>query len=788
MGRCVKLTLFMKKGFPIWSDVVSLQTGHDQSAVSRPLAGDADLPIDEIDSLPTKIVYSPCLPTPPQGLPLWANLSRPMYSTDQERHFYELSKELLKGAPELQAESAEAYIRDLHDVILYHEWRYYVLNDPVVSDFEYDQLYKQLEALEARFPEFITPDSPTQRVSADLTEDFPSVEHLTPMLSLANSYNADDLLDFDEQIKKFAQLEANDEVEYVVEPKFDGGTIALVYEDDRLIRAATRGNGVMGEEITANARVMKSIPLKAAFSEQGIFRTELRGEVLIRKDRFTEINKRREKEGQPVFANPRNAATGGLRMKDPKETAQRGLEAFIYQLGFAADNDGQEVLDRFATHDDSIALLDRLGFKVPREERKVCRNIQEVIDFCRKWEAQREQYPYEIDGMVVKVNSRAIQERCGYTSHHPRWAIAFKFKAKQATSKLQHVEYQVGKVGSITPVAKIEPVHLAGVTVSSVSLHNEDFIRSKDLRLGDTVLVERAGDVIPYIVKAMDELRDGSEQPIEFPKFCPVNDTDTPVALVREEGEAAWRCPTCVCGAQDLQRMIFHVSKDAMDIEGFGKSIVERFYDLGWLRNLADIYRLDFDQIRELEGFGEKSAENLRQAIEKARQNPIYRLLHSLSIHHLGKKVSKLIAAGIGHVLELCDWTLEDFTNIKDVGPVVAENVMAYFQDPANVEMLREMEKLGVNLTQTADDRPPEVAEGAPLSGKTILFTGTLQQMTRTEAQEKAVAAGARNISAVSSNLDILVVGEKAGSKLKKAQALGTVQILTEDEFLELLG
>jgi len=333
----------------------------------------------------------------------------------------------------------------------------------------------------------------------------------------------------------------------------------------------------------------------------------------------------------------------------------------------------------------------------------------------------------------------------------------------------------------------VEPVSLAGVTIGSISLHNEDFIKEKDLRLGDTVVVERAGDVIPYIVKSVEDLRDGSEQVINFPSNCPINTTDTPVALVREETEAAWRCPSCVCGAQDLQRIIFHVSKPAMDIDGLGKSIVERFFELGWIKTLPDIYRLDYEQIGQLEGFGEKSAKKLEASIEKAKQNPIHRLLHSLTIHHLGKKVSKLLAAEIEHVLDLKDWTAEDFINIKDVGPIVAENVIRFFELPANVQLLEEMESLGVNLSQTDEDRPRIVAEDAPLAGKTILFTGSLQLMGRKEAQEKAEAAGARNVSGVSAKLNILVAGEKAGSKLKKAQALGSVQILTEEEFLALI-
>lgn len=710
------------------------------------------------------------------------------YTTEQQRTYFARSKDLLQQSAE-QIEKAEAasILDELVALLNYHEWRYYVQNDPVISDFEYDHLFKLLEALEESYPQFIAADSPTQRVSNDLTEDFPSVAHLTPMLSLANSYNAEDLLEFDKQIHKLVNLEEGTPVEYVVEPKFDGGSIALVYEKDQLVRAATRGNGVLGEEMTANARVIRSVPLRAEFSKFGLHKVELRGEVLIRKDIFEQVNKKRAEAELPLFANPRNAATGGLRMKDPKEAAKRGLVAFLYQLGFAVDAEGKDQLTNIATHHESIEMLDQLGFKVPTIERKRCASIQEVIDFCLAWEAKRESYAYEIDGMVVKVNDRILQERSGYTSHHPRWAIAYKFKAKQATTRLLDVEYQVGKIGSITPVAKLEPVQLAGVTVSSVSLHNEDFIVSKDLRIGDTVLVERAGDVIPYIVKSMEDLRNGEETKIEFPKNCPINDTETPIALERMEGEAAWRCPQCVCGAQDLQRMIFHVSKPAMDIDGFGKSIVERFYELGWLRNLADIYRLEAEKIQELEGFGKKSAQNLIKAIEKAKLNPIRRLLHSLSIHHLGKKVSSLLAAEVEHVLDLKDWPLERFTEIKDVGPKVAENVLAWFQIPQNTQMLEEMERLGVNLTQTEEDRPRTVQADGPFVGKSMLFTGSLQQMTRKEAQEKAVNAGARMISAVSKNLDILVVGEKAGSKLKKAEALGSVQIMTEEEFLAAL-
>ncbi len=706
-----------------------------------------------------------------------------MYTPEEERILFEDTKRMLHSEVTDLADPAEA-IESLRVLIIYHEWKYYVRNNPVLSDYEYDQLYKMLESLEEMHPDLIAPDSPTQRVSSDLTEDFKSVEHLSPMLSLANSYNAEDLKDFDKSVRKLLGKEADEPIAYTVEPKFDGGSIALVYEGDHLLRGATRGDGRLGDDMTPNARTIRSVPLRADFSAHNISRIELRGEAIIRKDNFGKINEIREKEGLPLFANPRNAATGGLRMKDPSDTAKRGIEAFIYQISYVEGGLGNETSRYFETQWDGMEFLQGLGFKVPTKERKQCRDISEVIEFCTAWEERRDSYPYEIDGMVVKVDRLSYQQEVGSTSHHPRWAIAYKFKAKQATSRLVKVEYQVGKIGSITPVAKLDPVQLAGVTVSSVSLHNEDFITSKDLRINDYVIVERAGDVIPYIVKALEELRTGGEIPIKFPRYCPINDVEQ-IPLVRVPSESAWRCPNCTCGAQDLQRIIFHVSKSAMNIDGFGKSIVERFSDEGWIRSIADIYRLDYEKVAQLEGFGVKSATKLKSSIDKAKNNPIHRLLHSLSIHHLGQRASKILAEHIDHVLDLRHWTIEQLTDIKDIGPVLAENVVDYFADERNIAMLEDMEALGVNMVQTAEDKPVEVAEDAPFAGKTILFTGTLQKLKRKEAQELAEKQGAKNISAVSSNLNILVVGEKAGSKLKKAEALGTVQIMTEDQFLE---
>lgn len=702
------------------------------------------------------------------------------YSAAEIKEFSRITREFLQltAIPNHQA------LDQLRDLIRFHEWQYYAQDNPLISDYEYDQLYKLLEREESKHPEWNADDSPTQRVSSDLTEQFETVTHLTPMLSLENSYQLADLEAFDARVRKLCDLDAHQPLEYFAEPKFDGGSIALIYENDQLIRAATRGDGAQGDEITRNARTIKSIPLKAAFSKFGLHRVELRGEAVMSHKKFAQINQQRESDGLPLLANPRNAATGVLRVKDPSETAARGLDAFIFQLSYAEDAEGNPAISNKTSHSEWMKMLDQLGFKVALNDRKICHSIYEVEEFVQQWAERRDHFTYDIDGVVVKVNELSYQERCGYTSHHPRWAVAYKFQAKQATSILRDVEFQVGKIGSITPVAKIDPVQLAGVTVSSVSLHNEDFIRQRDIHYGDQVLVERAGDVIPYIVKAFPELRNGKEKPIHFPKHCPVCETP----LVREEDEAAWRCPNFQCGAQKLQRLIHHVSKDAMDIDGLGKSLIERFYEMGWLHDMSDIYQLDDQSIAQLEGMGEKSAAKLKKSIEAAKSRPLYRLLHGLCIHHLGKKVSKLIAEHLEYLPDLKHWELERFTSIKDVGPVVGQNIIQFFQDGSNLKMIKKMEELGVNMRQTEEDKPRQAVEGSVFSGKSMLFTGTLSKLGRKEAQELAVQHGARILSGVSGQLDILVVGEDAGSKLEKAKKLGTVEILDEDAFLQRIG
>jgi len=504
-------------------------------------------------------------------------------------------------------------IENLRNVLRFHEHRYYILNDPLISDFEYDQLYKALEKMEAGNASLITADSPTQRVAKGLTREFPTVQHLVPMLSLDNSYNQDDLIDFDRRAR---ELTKQDKIEYCIEPKFDGGSISLIYENDMLVRGATRGNGLEGDEITTNARQIRSIPLSAPFSRFGIQLIEIRGEVLINKSNFAKYNLQIVEEGYPPLANPRNAASGTLRIKDPGEVRKRNLEAFVYNVSYYVLLPGKPLPEKLKTHAATLEMLWELGFRSPQKEMKVYSSIDKVIDYCNDYEEKRDELPYEIDGMVIKTNRIELQDQMGMTTHHPRWAIAYKFKARQATSKLLNVEFQVGRTGSITPVAKIQPVPIGGVTVGSISLFNEDVIREKDLMIGDTVLVERAGDVIPYIVKSLADVRKGVEKKIQFPQQCPVCKSK----LFKEEGEAVWRCINIECPAQVVERIIHYVSKDAMDIRGFGEANVRKFYDLGLVKDIPGIYKLDYDKIGELEGFGKKSIENLQQSVINSKK------------------------------------------------------------------------------------------------------------------------------------------------------------------------
>jgi DNA ligase (NAD+) len=672
-------------------------------------------------------------------------------------------------------------IDELRNVLRFHEYRYYVLNEPLISDAEYDQLYKLLEKIEQENPSLITKNSPTQRVGSRLNEGFATVQHLVPMLSLDNSYNADDLKDFDRKAREASNL---NEIEYCVEPKFDGASISLIYEDDLLVRAATRGDGVEGDDITTNIKQIRSIPLSAPFSKYGIQQIEIRGEVIMTKNSFEKYNEWLTQQGSATVANPRNTAAGSLRIKDPKEVARRNLDAFLYHVSYVIkeQNSNKQIPNSklLDTHSGSLELLWQCGFRSPEKEKKVVMGIDAVIDYVLEFEQKRDNLPYEIDGMVVKVNDIALQDKLGMTSHHPRWAIAFKFKARQATTTLMNVEFQVGRTGAVTPVAKLKPVAIGGVTVSSISIHNEDYIKEKDLKIGDTVLIERAGDVIPQIVQSQAELRTGNEKEIVFPKECPVCKSE----LFKEEGEAVWRCINIECEAQVVEKIIHFVSKDAMDIKSFGDANVRKFYELKLLKDIPGIYAFNFNEISNLEGFGKKSIDNLKAAIEASKQQPLHRLVYGLGIRFVGETTAKTLANNVEHLLDVKNKTEEELQLLEDIGVKVAKSIHHFFSNEQNILMLKELEALGLQLKNT---KKKAVATGE-LTGQTFLFTGTLNKLKRNDAEALAEQHGGIIVSGVSAKLNYLVVGEDAGSKLEKAKKINTVKIISEDEFLQLLN
>lgn len=696
-----------------------------------------------------------------------------MYSAHDTRTLQDETAHFLE-----QKHIAPEKIELLRDVLRFHEYRYYVLDEPLIADAEYDQLFKELQALEKAHPESVTPDSPTQRVGSSLNQAFPTVQHLVPMLSLDNSYNAADLLDFDRRARELTGLT---NIEYCVEPKFDGASISLIYENDMLVRGATRGDGVEGEDITNNIKQIRSIPLSAPFSAYGLQQVEVRGEIIMTKTVFKQYNDALAEQGLPPLANPRNAASGSLRQKDPRQVAKRNLDAFLYQVSFFTAREGeQDKADKLRSHASMLNLLWECGFRSPQKEKLVLQGINEVIRHVHDFEEMRDTLPYEIDGMVIKVNDFALQDKMGMTTHHPRWAIAFKFKARQATTTLRGIEFQVGRTGAITPVAKLDPVGIGGVTVSSISVHNEDYISEKDIRIGDTVLIERAGDVIPQIVKSLPELRTGHEHRIHFPKHCPVCNS----GLYREEGEAVWRCINIDCPAQVVERIIHFVSKDAMDIKNFGEANVRKFYELGLLKDIPGIYTLDFNAIAQMEGFGIKSIDNLQTAIEASKKQPLHRLIYALGIRYVGEATAKTLANSVSHLMDFTTKTIEDLQQLEDVGVKVAASIHQFFHNHENLAMLEALQELGLQF----NNEKKENLAGGSLSGQTFLFTGTLNKLKRNEAEAQVEAQGGKILSGVSSKLNYLVVGEDAGSKLEKAKKINTVKIISEDEFLQLIG
>jgi DNA ligase (NAD+) len=691
-----------------------------------------------------------------------------MYDKAQIQAIQQITKQFLASPLSIE-------LNALKKVLQFHEYQYYVVNEALISDYEYDQLYQALLKIEQSDPSCITPDSPSQRVGNSLNGSFETVPHLVPMLSLENSYNADDLNDFDRKARESANL---DFISYCVEPKFDGASISLIYENDLLVRACTRGDGVAGEDITTNIKQIRSIPLSIPLAENGIQQIEIRGEVIMSKNAFDAFNEKLKAKQQATLANPRNAASGSLRMKDPKEVAERNLDAFIYHISYVLPIPGKSINPLFNTHSGSLELLWNMGFRSPEKEKKLVHTIQDVIDYCSIAEASRDELPYEIDGLVVKVNDLALQEKLGMTSHHPRWAIAYKFKARQATTILENVEFQVGRTGAVTPVAKLKPVAIGGVTVSSISIHNEEYIIEKDLLLGDTVIIERAGDVIPQIVHSIASIRTGNEKKIQFPTHCPVCNT----ALVKETTEAVWRCNNFNCSAQIVERIAHFVSKDAMDIKNLGEANIKKFFELGLLKDIPGIFNLDFERIGTMEGFGKKSIDNLSSAIEASKKQPLHRLIYALGIRFVGETTAKTIASRINHILDLTRITETQLLEFEDIGVKVASSIVQFFSDPIQLEMINHLIQLGLNVEQTNHQK----ADGT-LTGLNFLFTGTLTQLKRSEAEAMAEAKGGHILSGVSSKLNYLIVGEDAGSKLEKAKKIASIKIITEAEFIDLI-
>lgn len=688
-----------------------------------------------------------------------------MYSAEQIKSYSEKSNSSFDNPADISL---------LREILRFHEYRYYILNDPMLSDQEYDRLFKSLEKLEKKYPELITADSPTQRVATDLNGDFETVKHLAPMLSIENSYNPDDLVAWQGRLES---LLGRRQIHYSVEPKYDGAGLSLIYEGNLLVRGATRGDGVEGDDITTNIRQIGSIPLSADFLSHGIKKIEIRGESLLNKANFKKFNDELVQEGLEPLANPRNAAAGSMRMKDPTEVKKRRLEAVLYHVSYIEYDSDDRSLS--GTHSSMMRLLADLGFKTPGKDQKVFSDIEDVISYCHHFEDIRDTLPFEIDGMVIKVDELALQKQAGSTSHHPRWSMAFKFKARQATSKLLNVEFQVGRTGSITPVAKIKPVSIGGVTVSSVSLFNEGLIKEKDLRVGDTVIVERAGDVIPYIVKSLPDARDGNEKVVRFPTHCPVCHDK----LVKPEGEAAWRCMNVNCPAQVIERIIHFASKDAMDIQTLGESNIRRFHSLGIISNISSVYSIDFTKIEQLEGFGKKSISNLRSAIEKSKSQPLHRLIFGLGIRYVGLATAKELAANVDNIFQLKELTVEQLQNLKDIGFKVSESIHAFFHDIHNLEMIEQLKTHGLNMHGEVRQRKEGV-----FTGKTFLFTGTLSTLKRSDAQQMVEENGGTLLSGVSSHLNYLVAGKDAGSKLEKAEKLKTINIINEEEFLHLIA
>lgn len=676
--------------------------------------------------------------------------------------------------------SAATRIEEIRQQINYHNYRYYVLDSPVVSDAEYDKLMNELTALEEEHPDLITPDSPTQRVGAPPAAAFESYTHRQPMLSLSNAFGDEELFAFDQRIKRMLGLDLASDIEYVSELKIDGLAVSLTYENGKFVRGATRGDGYSGEDITVNLRTVKSIPLvllntePAASSQRPAASNtpdfiEVRGEVFLLHEEFRRINKEREEAGEPTFANPRNAAAGSIRQLDSSITARRNLDIFVYGTGLIQ---GAE----FTTHFETLNALKSWGFKVNPNIR-ICRNIEAVRKYIDEWGEKREALGYDIDGVVVKVNSLELQDRLGFVARSPRWAIAYKYPATQETTVIKDIIVQVGRTGALTPVAVMEPVEVGGVTVSRATLHNEEEIERKDIRIGDAVVIQRAGDVIPEVVQAIKDKRTGSEIKFKMPKQCPVCKGE----VERPEGEAVARCVNLTCPAQVKERIIHFASRNALNIEGVGPGQVEQFVDKGLIHDPADLYSLTLEYLLSLERMGEKLASNILAAIEKSKDTTLVRLIYGLGIRHVGEHVAQVLADHFGSLEKLQEASGEELGDVPEIGPVIAKSIIMFFAQPENRTVLGKLKQAGVK------PKVDEIHAGDAFAGKTFVFTGTLQSFAREEAEEKVRQLGGRAASSVSGNTDFVVAGENAGSKLQKAKDLGII-ILSEQEFIEMIS
>lgn len=639
---------------------------------------------------------------------------------------------------------------------------YYTNDNPTITDQEYDDYYHELEKLEQQYPELIREDSPTKRVGGKIIDEFKKVSHEIPMMSLGDIFSEDEIFEFDQRIKKTIPNPT-----YVCELKIDGLSVSLLYENGKLIRGATRGNGIIGEDITHNVETIKSIPLVINDKRK----IEVRGEIYMPKKSFNKLNQERKEKGESLFANPRNAAAGSVRQLDSKIAAKRNLSTFIYHLPSSDDFN-------IKYHHESLSFMKELGFVV-NPNIKIADNVNEVINYVKEWTEKRESLPYEIDGIVIKVDKIEDQKKLGYTSRTPKWAIAYKFPAVEVLTKIKNIEFCVGRTGKITPRADLDPVHLAGSIIKSVTLHNEDYIKEKDIMINDTIVLHKAGDVIPEVVRVLKERRTGIEIPFKMIKNCPICNSK----LEKKETEANYFCPNPNCDARNIEGLIHFSSRETMNIEGFGESIVEDFYNEGYLKTICDYYTLynHKEDLKELEGFGEKSINNLLQNIEKSKKNSLEKLLFALGIRYIGKKTAKMLAINYRNIDKLMSAEYEDLVKIQDIGEVIADSVYKFFKEEKNINTINELKLLGVNMeykgNESIDDN---------FNNKTFVLTGTLSKLTRDEASIEIENRGGKVTSSVTKKTDYVIVGENPGSKYQKAKDLN-INILNEEEFLNML-